>query len=373
MAPSPDRPTGKLALIVDQSSEEVEQLVRCLKEYDIDSQVTPTAAEALAVQSKTSIHIVFSEMNPVDQDGPLFFKELREKNGARYLPIIVATQEQELENRINTMSLEIDDYITKPYYPEEAAARIDAVLQELSDMEEWSIRSDHAFSGRLDEMSLIDLIHTMAVGEKTGEIHLTTDGEAGRVMISAGQVWHACLNKLESETALLRLLLWRQGIFHVHLQPLDPTERSLQYTLRDLSQLAAQLAEACRQLAPRLASLKTSVVVTEQALTCPDLSEVEAGWIRHLHQPLTVESLLDRPESAVQALQTIHSLLERELLQIGAESTSSDDFDTDLAQQVDRARNRSKDRYSRLASFFRRTEKKKQTSNLSLPLTSYYP
>ncbi len=359
MASFTDRPLGKLALIIDQPSEAVEQLVHCLKEYEIEAKVTPTAADALALQSKTTVHLVFSEMNPVDRDGLSFFKELRERNGSHYLPIIIATQEPDLEKRIASMALNIDDYISKPYYPEEAAARIDSVLQELSDMDEWSTRSDHAFAGRLDEMSLIDLIQTMAVGEKTGEIHLNTDWEEGCIVVSSGQVWHAQLNKLESETALLRLLLWREGTFHVHLGPPTHTERSLHYNLRDLAHLAAQLSEACRQLSPRLDSLQTAVVATAKALTSEDLSEIETGWIRHLRQPLAIESLLDRPESAVQALQMIDSLLERELLVVATENRSGAEFNEDLLHQVDWARRKTKDRYSRIASFFRRSEKKK--------------
>jgi len=63
------------------------------------------------------------------QSGIDFARQLRREEATRNIPIIMVTARGEQEDKVRALKLVADDYITKPFGPEELAARIEAVLR----------------------------------------------------------------------------------------------------------------------------------------------------------------------------------------------------------------------------------------------------
>jgi len=63
------------------------------------------------------------------QSGIDFARQLRRDEATRDIPIIMVTARGEQEDKVRALKLVADDYITKPFGPEELAARIEAVLR----------------------------------------------------------------------------------------------------------------------------------------------------------------------------------------------------------------------------------------------------
>ncbi len=70
--------------------------------------------------------IVLDIMVP-GKDGLSILKQLRQKG--RNAPVILLTARNELDDRLSALNLGADDYIAKPFFVEELAARIHAVVR----------------------------------------------------------------------------------------------------------------------------------------------------------------------------------------------------------------------------------------------------
>lgn len=63
------------------------------------------------------------------QAGIDFARRLRRDENTRDIPVIMVTARGEQEDKVRALKLAADDYITKPFAPEELMARIEAVLR----------------------------------------------------------------------------------------------------------------------------------------------------------------------------------------------------------------------------------------------------
>ncbi len=349
--------THRRILIIDQPSPEIERLQQRLLEYEVEADVQPDPSEAAAQCRKEPYQLVVTELEFSEYPDLDIVQDLRSQGYHR--PLLIITRAPELEERLKHLALEIDDYIGKPFHPEEVAARIDALLQETDLIADAHSDKNHSFFGRLEEMNLIDLLHTLDAGKKSGIITMIQHHNEATVLFRSGHVIDARLVDLEAETALLRLLLWNQGDFHAALQPLTNEEAVLNISKQDLVALHNQLQQHRRELSNWLPDLKSLVVATPQALQAADLSQEQLGWVRHLQQPFAIETLLDHMDTAVQSLQTVQQLFALGYLQLAASDSESLSWPQELRQ----AKKKNSDRYQRLASFFKRSLKKKLTPN----------
>ena len=352
MGASPTRIDSTRVLLVDQPGTELDQIVQCLKEYNVTATVADTAAEALSCCEQQNIQLLVSERTLPDMDGFDFFRQVRETGGSKDLPIIVLTREIDMDERIKSMSQDVDDYILKPFYPEEVAARINTVLQESLQSADGSLSADCPLTGRLDDINLLSLLQLLVRAKKTGRILLSVDSQPGHIVIKERSIWDAQWDQEQGESALLKLLLQSGGGFRVHLQPEILEESAIPYPTAEVLRWSAELLDASRRLTALIPSLETAVSSTETALQSRELSEQESGWVRHLQHPQTVASLLHQLETAGQTLTTCRSLLEKGLIGI---TNAAAEHPTDRPLSTTK---RSKDRQSLLTVFFRKRNNK---------------
>ena len=114
-------------------------------------------------------------------------KEVRASNGFSKLPIIMVTGLSGEDDKVNALDLGADDYVTKPFYPKELAARIKALAR----------RSD-AFNGEGDgvqpekiergTVSIDFTAHRVTVSGQEILLTLTEFKILGELLKQSGQV-----------------------------------------------------------------------------------------------------------------------------------------------------------------------------------------
>ena len=62
-------------------------------------------------------------------DGQGFVSALRERPGGKDIPVIMLTVKQTVEDELEALHFGVDDFIVKPFRPEDLLARIRAVLR----------------------------------------------------------------------------------------------------------------------------------------------------------------------------------------------------------------------------------------------------
>lgn len=76
---------------------------------------------------------IIADLNMPEVDGYTFIQELRKFDFYNNVPLVILSGEQSSEDRVRCLKLGADDYITKPFNPEELNLRIDKLMNLLED------------------------------------------------------------------------------------------------------------------------------------------------------------------------------------------------------------------------------------------------
>ena len=112
-------------LIVEDDKYIINFISMSLKKEDYDYVIAKTCGEANALFYANRPDMIILDLGLPDGDGIEIIKNVREISK---IPIIVVSARQEEEEKIQALDLGADDYITKPFSPNELVARVKAHL-----------------------------------------------------------------------------------------------------------------------------------------------------------------------------------------------------------------------------------------------------
>ncbi|MCA1229910.1 response regulator transcription factor [Saccharopolyspora sp. 6M] len=136
--------TGQRVLVVDDEPTVRELLAATLRFAGFRVTAAATGAEALRAAVDERPDLVLLDVMLPDADGFEVLRRLREERGGQ-VPVLFLTARDAPRDKVRGLTLGGDDYVTKPFDPEELIARIHAVLR----------RSGHAATSRV--MTVADL------------------------------------------------------------------------------------------------------------------------------------------------------------------------------------------------------------------------
>lgn len=94
--------------------------------------VQPNGARALEyLLSEKPADIVIVDLNMPIMSGMDFIKAVRNQERLRSLPIIVLSGNDKSISKIQALNVGADDYMTKPFNPEEILARINTIFRRI--------------------------------------------------------------------------------------------------------------------------------------------------------------------------------------------------------------------------------------------------
>ncbi|MCA1190428.1 MULTISPECIES: response regulator transcription factor [unclassified Saccharopolyspora] len=135
---------GSSLLVVDDEPTVRELLAATLRFAGFRVTAAATGAEALRAAVDERPDLVLLDVMLPDADGFEVLRRLREERGGQ-VPVLFLTARDAPRDKVRGLTLGGDDYVTKPFDPEELIARIHAVLR----------RSGHAATSRV--MTVADL------------------------------------------------------------------------------------------------------------------------------------------------------------------------------------------------------------------------
>ncbi len=97
--------------------------------------------------------IILDLMLPI-KDGIAVFKELRNDNRTRSIPVLMLTAKAQVEDRIAGLEEGADDYLTKPFSPKELTLRIKSLLKRHTKSEHSSLFDCPPFKFNTSTMQL---------------------------------------------------------------------------------------------------------------------------------------------------------------------------------------------------------------------------
>lgn len=114
-------------LIVEDELALQEQLAEALRKDDYVVDVASDGEEGLYYAQEYPIDLAIVDLGLPKLDGVSLIKKLR-ANGVTY-PILILTARNRWQEKVEGLEAGADDYLTKPFHPEELAARIKVLLR----------------------------------------------------------------------------------------------------------------------------------------------------------------------------------------------------------------------------------------------------
>jgi len=340
-------------VLIEQESEPAKRLIEAFENHRFNVSFFQDGLEAYQYCLRTPPRVILTDLDVPKLNGMQLFKRLKENPLLKEIPVIFLAKELEVEERIKSMSPGIDDYIYKPYIPEEVVARVDCIIQEVETIDQAMHDSKHGFAGNLAEMNLVDLIQTLDLGEKSGVIHLLHDDEKGLVYLDKGKVIDAHLDSFDSEGALTTMLTWLDGSFYVTLEELQRA-RILNKSNRDILLLGTKLIQEWRQLAGQLPPFD-SAVMASNGIDNNSLTPIEKRVLSVFQSPVRIKRGISLCKlDGLTSLKLVQKFLNNGWL-VAAPTAGTENADgNEMMDRVKEIRESSHSLHTRIASFFKK-------------------
>ncbi|MBN1558843.1 DUF4388 domain-containing protein [candidate division KSB1 bacterium] len=358
-------------LIYDKAAADVERLAQLLKDSAYDVTLLENAQEAFQFCLTDRPDLIIFDIKREGKESEDFFLQVKNQYSTHRIPLLLTIVETDYKKRVELLEMKIDDFVPKPYYPEEVAARVINLMQEFKPTTLLPKAVERGFWGSLREMNLIDLIQTMELGKKSGIIHLNRGDKDGQIYVNKGKIVNAVVEDYDSvERAYLHMLTWIEGTFNVTFQ-----EIGMSGPLKDdndsLFREGAKVIDQWRRVTGELPSLHTCLVTvsTEDAQA---LSYAERAMLSQFHKPKNILQAIDVSDfDDFDGLKVIKSLLEKGLLiKTDARQPNDNQKAATFRPVLDRAHRNAKSPYSHIFSIFQRNLKSEKNSDLQLSMNN---
>ncbi len=142
----------------------------------------------------------------------VLLKEVKENNITKMIPIIVMLQRADRDLVPKLYEQGADHIIYKPLSREDTLDEVKGILIK-SEKNKNNLLSRVGFEGNLKDMSVIEVIQTLDINEKTGILRITSGDDVGYIYFFKGKMQKAKALNLKDELAIFRIMQWRDGIF----------------------------------------------------------------------------------------------------------------------------------------------------------------
>lgn len=114
-------------LVIEDDEETADQLKSCLQRNGYDVDVAADGEEGLARALNTAYSVMIVDRMMPRLDGINVIRRLREQGAGT--PVLILSALGELDDRVRGLRAGGDDYLVKPFAPQEIVARVDALVR----------------------------------------------------------------------------------------------------------------------------------------------------------------------------------------------------------------------------------------------------
>src|SRR5271154_3123256 len=139
-------------------------------------------------------------------DGRQLFEKLRGREATRHIPFLFMASRADIEERLRPLVDGVEDFVTKPFLVKDLVRIAKKVVDRLH-LEKLQKRASRpgVIQGRLEEMSMIDLLQSLEMGQKSCRLHVQKGAEQGQLYFAGGQCRDAKIGTLVGDEAVYRV------------------------------------------------------------------------------------------------------------------------------------------------------------------------
>jgi len=160
-------------------------------------------------------------------DGRQLFEKLRAREATRHIPFLFMASRADIEERLRPLVDGVEEFITKPFLIKDLVRITKKVVDRLH-LEKLQKRASRpgVIQGRLEEMSMVDLMQSLEMGQKSCRLVIRKGGEQGELYFASGQCRDAKIGKVEGDDAVYKVVLWTEGEFEIDFNAANASNRT---------------------------------------------------------------------------------------------------------------------------------------------------
>jgi CheY-like chemotaxis protein len=225
MSPTAGKSAVRLLLVEDNPL--VRNLVFKGLEHLCDVEVANDGGDALLRAIENPPDVILSDYKMPGLDGRQLFDKLRGREKTRHIPFLFMASRADIEERLRPLIEGAEEFIAKPFLVKDLVRVTKKVLDRLH-LEKLQKRASRpgVIQGRLEEMSMTDLLQSLEMGQKSCRLVVRKGNEQGELYFSSGQCRDAKIGKIEGDDAVYKVILWTDGEFEIDFNAANESTRT---------------------------------------------------------------------------------------------------------------------------------------------------
>lgn len=191
-------------------------------------------------------------------DGRQLYEKLRARQQTRHIPFIFLASRSDMEEKLRPMVEGVEEFVVKPFFLKDVIRRTKKVIDRLAleKLQNRAVRPG-VIQGRLEEMSILDLMQSLEMGQKSCQLTIRHDGETCEMYFTSGQCADAKLGSVEGEEAVFQVVRWPAGEFEINFNS-AASRSTISRTTTGLLMEALRLMDEGQRDAADIAGVETA-------------------------------------------------------------------------------------------------------------------
>src|ERR1700719_4745419 len=172
-------------------------------------------ADALLKSIDNPPDLIISDFRMPGLDGRQLFEKLRGRENTRNIPFIFVASRGDIEEKLRpSVGGGVEEFIPKPFFIADLVRQTKKIVDRLH-LEKLAKHASRpgVIQGRLEEMSVTELMQSLEMGQKSCKLTLRHKGESAELYFVAGQCKHAQLGAAEGDGVVYQTVNWSAGEF----------------------------------------------------------------------------------------------------------------------------------------------------------------
>lgn len=223
-------PSNVKVLLVDDNPMVLDMLRQALAQFATVQVMTDGADAMLKAIDETPDLIIADHAMP-GVDGLQLLQKIKGRPNTAAIPVILMASKADINEKLRPVQDTVEDFVEKPFFIKEAAARIKKVVDKIS-LEKMAREApgESVLRGTLAQMNVLDLLQSLDMGRKTCALILTNNGDECKMFFTDGQINHAVYDNLKGDEAVYKVLKWVAGNFEIDFKGSSREQTTTQST-----------------------------------------------------------------------------------------------------------------------------------------------
>jgi len=222
-------PTGSksVRLLVAEDNPLVRDLIEKGMESHCEVVFANDGADALLKVIDEPPDVILCDYKMPGLDGRQLFEKLRGREKTRHIPFLFMASRADIEEKLRHLTDGVEDFVAKPFVLKDLVRAAKKVVDRLHlEKLQKSASRPGIIQGRLEEMSMTDLLQSLEMGQKSCRLRVRHNGEQGELFFTSGQCRDAQIGSIQGDEAVYKVILWSEGDFEIDFNAASASTRT---------------------------------------------------------------------------------------------------------------------------------------------------